>query len=184
MLALMATGCGDVVQPKPRGYFRITLPEHAYQTFAEEGEPYTFEHSTLSKVLPDDERGAQPHWVNIYYPSLGCKIHVTYLHLAKGDDDNVYEDSYKLAYKHTIMADAIGERYYDDAQNRVYGTFYDIKGNAANPAQFAITDSANQFFRGSLYFYCRPNKDSLAPVVKYVNEDILHLMETFRWNSK
>lgn len=183
MATLLSTSCGDTVVPKPRGYFRITLPEHKYSLFVSETMPYSFELSDAGRVVKDDERGALNTWTNIYYPSLRCKIHLTYLSLGDKDEELAYEDSHQFAYKHTVMADAIGEKYYEDAARHVYATMYEIKGNAASPAQFAITDSLGNFLRGSLYFYCRPNKDSLAPVISYVSEDINHLIETFNWKE-
>lgn len=146
--------------------------------------PYKFDISKHSRVAKDDEMGAQETWSNIFYPTLNCKIHLTYLPLAESQQDLAFEDSHQFAYKHTVVADAIGERYYEDPQRHVFATLYQIKGNAASPIQFAITDSTGQFLRGSLYFYCRPNKDSLAPVIDYVNNDINHLIETFNWTNR
>ena len=176
--------CGEVTTPKPRGYFRITLPEHDYTVY--DGGEYTFEHSTMSQINHEKGRDAQEGWINVTYPALNCKIHVTYMHLGIKEEEYAYEDSHDFAYKHTIKADAIGESYYDDGERRVHAVLFDIKGNAATPAQFAITDSLGRFFRGSLYFNCQPNKDSLAPVVTYLRDDISHMIETFNWknNSK
>lgn len=180
--AMAAMACGDVVTPKPRGYFRIELPEHAYTKYS--CSDYTFEHSSLSHVGKAKWRGSEDGWMNISYPTLNCDIHLTYLEdLDEKGEQMAYEDNHEFAYKHTIRADAIGESYFDSPEHRVYATLYDIKGNAASPQQFAITDSAGRMFRGSLYFNCRPNKDSLAPVVGYIREDITHLIETFRWSG-
>ena len=176
--------CSDPPIPKPRGYFRITLPEHEYNSFESQLMPYKFDIAAISHVAKDHERGALDTWTNITYPTLNCKIHLTYISLATSQQDLAFEDSHQFAYKHTIMADAIGEQYYEDPERHVFATLYQIKGNAASPIQFAITDSAGQFFRGSLYFYCKPNKDSLAPVIDYVNQDINHLIETFNWTNR
>ena len=91
------------------------------------------------------------------------------------------EDSRKLAYKHSIKADAIGERFFQNDEHHVYGILYEIKGNAASPLQFAITDSTRHFLRGALYFNSIPNKDSLAPVIDFIKEDMMQLMETVSW---
>jgi gliding motility-associated lipoprotein GldD len=99
-------------------------------------------------------------------------------------DHNLFqytEDSRALAYKHTIKADAINETVYTNPGHRVYGILYDIKGNAASSLQFYLTDSVRHFLRGSLYFNVEPNKDSLAPVIAYFREDIVHLIESFEW---
>ncbi len=174
--------CRDARVPRPRGYFRITLPEPEYVAFDSIGVPYSFERSSLALIEPDNDENAEPYWINIYYPTLNCRVHVTYRDIRRNADEAL-EDSRRLAYKHTVKADAIGESYFDDDIRGVHGTLYRIKGNAATPLQFALTDSVRHMFRGSLYFYCRPNKDSLSPVVGYLEDDIAHMIETFSWRN-
>lgn len=182
VVAVFVVSCGDVSVPRPRGYFRIEMPKHEYVAYDSVGAPYEFEVSKNCEVQPDDVHGEEKYWVNIIYPQFNCKIHVTYRNM-KGSVDESLEDSRRLAYKHTVKADAIGESYYDNDSLHVYGVLYMIKGNAASPLQFSLTDSMNHIFRGSLYFNCKPNKDSLAPVVEYIEEDVVRMIETFRWRN-
>lgn len=181
-MMVVVAACGDVIVPRPRGYFRIDLPQPQYVVWDSAGAPYEFEMSTESVVVADGDQNAEPYWINISYPRLRCQIHVTYRDI-RNNVDEALEDSRKLVYKHTVKADAIGESYYEAPEKNVYGALYRIKGNAATPLQFSLTDSTRNMFRGSLYFYCRPNKDSLAPVVKYLEEDVAHIMETFKWRN-
>lgn len=181
--SLALSSCSDPVVPKPRGYFRIELPSQEYVQFRQPGVPFSFEHSTLSRVVADKAPNPADRWFNIDYPSLNCKIHVTYLRLSEDQEDMAYEDNHRLLFKHTVAADAIVGKYYDDEAKHVHAASFNIKGNAATPAQFSITDSLGQVFRGSLYFFCHPNKDSLAPVVDYIDQDINHLIETFSWQD-
>jgi gliding motility-associated lipoprotein GldD len=80
-----------------------------------------------------------------------------------------------------MKASAIPETEYYNHDNRVYGMLYQMKGNTASPIQFYLTDSTKHFFRAALYFNNIPNQDSLAPVIDYLREDIMMMMETFRW---
>jgi gliding motility-associated lipoprotein GldD len=59
-----------------------------------------------------------------------------------------------------------------------------MKGNAASPAQFYVTDSVRNFLRGSLYFNHTPNADSIAPAANYVLQDMIHMIETLEWNEE
>lgn len=179
----LLSSCSDPVVPKPRGYFRITLPDHDYEPFGQADVPFSFEHSTLSNVVADKTLNKSDRWFNIVYPSLNCKIHITYLRLKADQEDLAYEDNHRLLFKHTVAADAIVGKYFDNDEAQVHAAIFNLKGNAATPAQFSITDSLGQVFRGSLYFFCHPNKDSLAPVVDYLDADICHLVETFRWQD-
>lgn len=168
--------CSYDYSPKPRAYFRIEMPEREYQYFNKDY-PYKFEHPVYSNV---DVYIADSAWINVDFPQFNAKIHLTYHQI----DDNVtpyIEQTRSLAYKHTVKADAINEREYYDKKRRVFGILYDIKGNAASQINFFLTDSTENFFRGALYFNNKPNKDSIAPVVEFLKEDIYRLMETFEW---
>ena len=59
--------------------------------------------------------------------------------------------------------------------------FYEVGGNAASQSQFYLTDSTEHFLTGSLYFYAKPNYDSILPAAKYLEKDIRHIMETVKW---
>ena len=43
LILLLVTSCTDSYMPKPRGYFRIDLPERSYRVF-DSTFPYTFEY--------------------------------------------------------------------------------------------------------------------------------------------
>ena len=74
------------------------------------------------------------------------------------------------------MAEAITEQPYGNPEHKVYGILYDIKGDAASPIQFMLTDSVHHVLRGALYFDAVPNKDSIAPVLNYVRKDIIRML--------
>ncbi len=172
-------GCHHQYTPKPRAYFRISFPPHSYEELNRDY-PYNFEIPTYTKVEIDKAANAEPYWINIDYPSYKGKIHLSYKKV-NHNLEQILEDARKLAYKHSVKADAIAEKLFVDQDKNVYGIMYEIEGDAASSLQFFVTDSVRNFLRGSLYFNVIPNKDSLAPVVKFVKEDIVHMMETFEW---
>ncbi|MBR8534822.1 gliding motility lipoprotein GldD [Carboxylicivirga sediminis] len=182
VVMFVASACRQKTTPKPRGYFRIVLPEKDYQAF-DQPFPYQFEYPSYAKAMPDTSVNAEAYWLNIVFPEMNGQIHISY----KAVNDNfndLLEDSRKLAYKHTIKADAINERMFYNEQKQVMGILYEIKGNAASPLQFFATDSLRHFIRGSLYFNAKPNQDSLAPVIGFVEEDVIRLMETLEWTNR
>lgn len=169
------SGCKKKYTPKPRGYYRIDLPEKEYQKL--EGDyPYTFIYPVYTLIKKDSSK----YWINIEYPEVNGIIHISYLPI-KNNLNQIIEDTRKLAYKHTIKADAINERMFIKPEKGVYGILYEIEGNAASSVQFFLTDSINHYLRGALYFNIEPNRDSLAPVLDFVKEDITALIESFEW---
>lgn len=176
---IIFSGCKKKYTPKPRGYFRIDLPEKIYQKL-EPGYPYSFSYPDYAKIKKDSSNTHENYWINIEYPKLNGKIHISYMQV-NNNIERILEDTRKLAYKHTIKADAINEKMFIKPEKKVYGILYDIEGNAASSVQFFLTDSVTNYLRGALYFNVEPNKDSLAPVLDFVKEDIIVLIESFEW---
>jgi len=182
-VAIMLAGCGQNQKPtpKPRGYFRIDLPEKSY-TPLDINCPYSFEYPSYTQIVRDPGKVGKPCWINIHFPHFNGNIHISYKPVS-GNLKTFTEDARELAYKHTVKAEAISEQAFADKQNNVYGIFYDLQGNVASPAQFYLTDSSRHFIRGSLYFRTEPNQDSLDPVIRFVKKDMRHLMETLQWKK-
>ncbi len=168
--------------PKPRGYFRIDLPEIAYRHF-DSTFPYTFQYPVYAQISFDGFVSDNPYWMNIDYPTFNGRVHLSYKPLADHSLYKLQEDARDLVFRHAQKAVGIKEANYADELRRVFAKSYTISGrDAASPYQFYITDSANHFLRGALYFNVSPNNDSLYPVINYIIEDINHLIETISWN--
>jgi len=178
VVALLTVSCNNNYTPKEPGYFRIDFPKKEY-VLLDSIFPYKFEVPVYAKIK-HDKYNTGNYNSNIVFPRLNGTVHLSYF----GIEDNInelLEDNRKMVYKHTIKADAINEQYYEDEKKSVYGVLYEIKGNAASSVQFYVTDSTKHFLRGALYFNTVPNKDSLAPAIQFVEEDIIHLIETLSW---
>jgi gliding motility-associated lipoprotein GldD len=180
-LALLTVfSCDRTYTPKPRGYFRIDLPAREYRAF-DTTYPYTFEYPVYATVVPDNRTNSEPYWVNIEFPGFRGTIHVSYKNI-HGNLAEYLEDSRTFVLKHIPKADAINDSLIYRPGDRVFGLLYDIEGTgAASPFQFFVTDSASHFLRGALYFNTSPNNDSLSPVIDFIREDIVHMLETFQW---
>ena len=112
-----------------------------------------------------------------------AQLYVSYTDL-NNDLAKHIEDSRELAVKHQVKASGLDEEVLINDSARVYGLLYDISGNSASAIQFYITDSTKHFLRGSLYFNCPPNIDSLKIVIDYIRTDIMHLIKTFKWKGE
>lgn len=173
--------CKEKYTPKPKGYFRINLPEKQYETWNNKY-PYSFDKLSIANVCIDNSNGAEKYWLNVNYPDYKATIHLSYKSV-NGNVEEYLEDSRKMAYKHSIKADAIGEQAYLNDESKVYALIYRIKGNAASSVQFVATDSTKHFLRGALYFKEHPNQDSLAPVIQYIDKDMVRMIESLKWNN-
>jgi gliding motility-associated lipoprotein GldD len=61
--------------------------------------------------------------------------------------------------------------------------FFRVGGNVATANQFFVTDSSKHFLRGALYFDATPNEDSLGIVSRFLIDDVLHMINTFKWKN-
>jgi gliding motility-associated lipoprotein GldD len=177
---LSLTGCNQDYSPKPRGYFRIDLPEKQYARF-DSTYPYTFEYPVYAKVVPDTRTTSEPYWINIDFPRFRGRIYISYKPV-KSNLNEYLEDARTFVVKHIPKAEAIDDTLIYRPEDRVFGLVYYIRGSqAASPCQFFVTDSSAHFLRGALYFNVEPNNDSLAPVLTFIEEDVRHLVKTFKW---
>jgi len=180
--SLAMSSCNNEYTPKPRGYFRIALPEKKY-TVLDTIYPYTFEYPAYALITNDPQSPQEKNWINIEMPAFHGRIHISYKPLMdKNSLVTFTEDTRTLAFKHMAKASGIRQIAIADPDRKMYGIVYEINGmSAASPYQFYLTDSTSHWLRGSLYFDAIPNNDSLAPVIDFVKTDIQHLFETIRW---
>ena len=173
---VLLLGCDSVQQPKPRAQLRLQYPEPKYKQVPDIY-PFDFKYNDwvelkgIAKTAPD-----------LYYPKMKATLYLSYVGL-ENNIDSLLNDAYQLPGKHMIKAQEIPERVFMAPEKRVYGTLFTVVGNAASQLQFFLTDSTDHFLMGSLYFYSRPNYDSIMPAAKYVERDVMHLMETLRWKD-
>ena len=182
MLVCILFSCKQSYSPKPHGYFRIDFPVKEYQ-LCDSIYQFSFEYPTYGKLEPVARPAYNSSLFNLQFPEYKGTIHLTYIEI-NNNIDQLIETEWKMVYsKIAQRADAVNPREYANPELNVYGTIYDISGNAASSVLFFATDSVKNFLRGSLYFSAKPNQDSLAPVVTFFREDIIHLMESIRWKD-
>lgn len=174
LLALTVVSCKNDVVPKPSSFLRLDYPEAKYVNF-ENTCPFAFQINEDAVIKGEKECGFA-----ITYPKMKATIYLTYKPV-NGNIDKLLRDAQKLTYEHVIKADDILEQPYLNPQKKVYGMFYQVDGNAATNSQFYVTDSTKHFLIGSMYFYAKPNFDSIMPAASYVKNDMQRLMETLKW---
>ena len=179
---LLITGsCQKNYTPRPRGYFRIAFPVKSYKPL-DLSVPYSFKVPSYSIPGHDPSSPGQQDWVTIEVPANHAQIHISYKKISN-NLENYIEESRSLAYQHSQKASAIDEQLFLNPSKKVYGTIYNIKGNAASPMQFYLTDSVRNFLRGALYIKEIPNIDSLQPVIGFLTRDVLELIKTTEWKD-
>jgi len=175
--------CCTTYTPRPHGYPRFDFPERSYATFKSDA-PYSFEIPKYAVMQKDTDSNTEPFWYNLTFPRYDVTVHLSYKNFTGQKQlDSLTEDAYHLAMKHDVKAEDIHETEILDTTTGSYGVLYDFFGQTATPFNFYITDEKQHYLRGALYFNSDNNNDSVAPVVKYLKEDLLHLIETVEWHT-
>ncbi len=174
LTGILFTACKDDAVPKPQAYLNLEYPMGTYKPF-EANCPYTFGYNSLATVK--DKGNCS---FTIEYPKMKATIYLTYKPV-NNNLESLLRDAEELTYKHTIKADAIETQPYLNRDKKVYGMFSQVGGDAATNAQFYVTDSTRHFLTASMYFYAKPNFDSVMPAAAYIKEDMQNIMETLKW---
>lgn len=178
LFVVIGNSCTENYIPKPKGYFRISLPNHQYKQF----DTILPLKSQISKYAECEIKDADSVWININYPKFSAVLYLTYKTIDNAESLGKYiDDSQNFVYKHIIKANAIDEELFTDSIHRVYGLLFDLSGNAASNEQFYVTDSIKHFLRASLYFDMKPNYDSILPVIRYIRQDMKVFIDSLEW---
>jgi gliding motility-associated lipoprotein GldD len=202
---LISIGCNSPYISKKRGYFNIELPKRSYQQFDQPDFPYSFEYPVYAQIVKDstyfDTNPENPYWINIDFPQFHGRIFLSYkviggkaLYKVKQPDgtykdslginifDKMVNDAFTLTNKNNVVSNSINDSLISTS-NGIHGVFFKVGGNAATAKQFFLSDTVKHFLRGALYFDVTPNADSLKPVQDFLQTDLDHMINTFRWKN-
>lgn len=184
LFSLFLLGCGDDTLPKPKAFLRLDYPTPTYKR-VDLPVPFSFDKNKSAKPISKikSTENGNSYSVDIEYPSLKGTIYLTYKKVTKDNLRALLRDAQNLTQKHTQKADEIESNLFENSEKDVYGMFYEVGGNAASQSQFYVTDSISHFLSGSLYFYAKPNYDSIYPAAIYLRNDIKRVMESLEWKK-
>ena len=169
--------------PKPIGYNRILLPDHEYKSLPDTF-PYSFEFSKHATLVKDSSWMAERYWINIHYPIFTADIQLTHKAIKHNPRllREYLNDAYKLTAKHQIKAYAIDKSILKTKRGHT-AVLAALSGQVPSQFQFYTTDSTKHFLRGALYFRTALHNDSLAPVIDFIQQDIMHMLHTLEWKN-
>ena len=180
ILAMVSCGEPDRPLPKPKGYFRIDLPEKNYVS-VDTIEKYAFEVPSYAVLTGDPFSPQEKNWINVEVPQFKASIHLTHKDV-NGNLSEYLEDVHTMLTKHLQKANGMNDSLIVYPEHQVYGMLIEMDGKGvATPLQFYLTDSTANFVRGALYFNFVPNNDSMQPVIDYLRQDIDRMISTFEW---
>ncbi|WP_158974626.1 gliding motility lipoprotein GldD [Cellulophaga sp. L1A9] len=176
LIVFAVVGCKDEnVMPKPKAMLRLDYPIAKEALL--ETDYFSFNYNNRATPIIKNQSA-----IVVDYPSMKGSIFVTHKKV-NGNLNKLIADAEKLSLEHMKKADNIEPRTFINEENKVYGTYFQIIGDAASQSQFYLTDSVQHFITGSVYFYSKPNYDSILPAADYLQGDMRAIMETLRWKN-
>lgn len=166
--------------PRPFAFPRIDFPQKtSYTSFNEATCPFTFEYpdfGVISRSKPGE------CWVDIDFKDYDCKWHISYRNAKEGDLDRdaLFEEHRTLIYKHIKKATEITPSEIKSPNG--YGIIHEVYGNVGTPLYVFLSDYQDEkMIMSTFYFQTALKNDSLAPVISYMKEEMLHMTETLQW---
>jgi gliding motility-associated lipoprotein GldD len=177
-LSIGVAGCQHAASsPKPRAYPRIEYPVRNYISYTETECPFHFEYPDYAEIRKREEMC----WFDLFMPAFNARIHCTYVPVEnRAKFDDLVNDAYVIADRINARANYMEDSRIMNAQG-VGGVTLTWTGPAASPMHFFLTDTTQHFFTAALYFDSKVNPDSLAPIAKFIKQDINHMISTFNW---
>ena len=178
---LISFSCDEPNLPKQNGFLRIEFKEPYYSIFEEIDIPYNFYYNSRSAKLNQIDSEI----LLFDYKDLNLSFKLSYYNInSKYDLEKKSRDFSLILDTHIKKSNGIIQREYDNENRRIFGKFYELKGDVASPIQFYITDSLRNFISGSVNLKFKSNYDSIYPSIQYVKNDIFVLFESVNWSTK
>ena len=171
-------GCREAIIPKPNAFLSLKYPEAFYQKIALD-QPFKFDKNKLA-VVEGIQYKESSQSLNLNYPLLKAKLYLSYHPLNENLARYVSETEFTTK-NHAKVAHQVTEQKFENLRTNIFGKMYELTGPVASQCQFYVTDSTQHFLTGALYFKVKPNYDSILPAVRYLQKDMIRLVESLEW---
>ncbi|MBR3950686.1 MAG: hypothetical protein IKJ79_02075 [Bacteroidaceae bacterium] len=173
---LLLCSCHNSSTPRPHAYFRIdAYPAHYTPTRL--GSISLHINDSAKRIIPNANTDEGVYWLNIVYPRYNATLYLSYIPLNK-NLNHLMAESIELVYRQNVNTEQVEAIAYEDYENHLYATLFTLSAGSATPIQFIATDSTRYLLRGALYYDTPVKSDSVAPSLQYLENDIIHLIES------
>ncbi len=184
VIFIVLFGCENYFLPKQSAYLRLDYPKPEYKLINDKDFPFFFEANTRLSEISDIDINLRSIDFIINYNQLNAQINFQYKSVNSSEKLNAYIlDLKRTIETHSMMANSVKIKDYSLKEKNIFGRIFDLSGNVASPYQFYLTDSINNIISGLVYFNIKPNYDSILPAINYIENDIIHLIESFDWKN-
>lgn len=180
-LAILLSHCATsgYVIPKPKAYFKIEPYDTVYKQFSELPLTLMVNDSAQCYLVNDSTKATGSEWINIYYPRYKATLFCSYVPVTKQSLNKHIGNRIQR-----IMLNAGQEIprniIFQDTIHNMSASVYFTSAESISPLQFLVTDSTSYLFSGALYFSDKVKDDSISPVIDYITDDVMYMLQTLK----
>ena len=180
-MAILLSHCAtsDFVIPKPKAYFKIEPYDTVYKQFDKLPLTLMVNDSDKCSLVKDSTKDNGSEWINIYYPRYKATLFCSYLPITKESLQKHIDNRMQriiLNAGQEIPRNIV----FQDTIRKMSASVYFTSSESISPLQFIATDSTSYLFSGALYFNDKVKGDSISPVIDYITDDVMHMLQTIK----
>lgn len=171
----------NIAIPRRTAYPRIEVYDSVYSPVIYL--PINIEANSRATVRIDSLRNNRDgnRWIDIVYPAYNATLHCTYSPADATTIAGIIENRSERMFLNT--GDLTSELTEIFTPSGTTARIANTPASNVTPIQFIASDNRSWVFSGALYLNNQgnpSNSDSVAPVLKAVNRDIMHLIRNLR----
>lgn len=166
---------GSAPVPRRKAYPRLNLPPREYSPV--QGIDWNIEAN--SAAVASLGRGDNNDWITLSYPSLGdVSVMLTVIPASESQIPPVLDNR---AERINLNLGANPGQVWQVEDSLLSGEII-VSNSITTPVQLLVTDNKSVVLTGAAFIpsLTPASRDSLAPVVEYLTDDIIHLVSRFR----
>lgn len=182
-IAIFLSKCttDNFIIPKPIAFFRIEPYDTTYTAFT--GLPLNIEvnSSAIPKFSNDSSNISNNKWINIYYPRYDATIYCSYIPITPSTLQKHINNRMERISRNA-NTEVPRNVVFEDLSRHMSASLFFTSAESISPLQFIATDSVNYMFSGAVYFTNKVKSDSISPVIDYLTDDVIHMLQNLKIN--
>lgn len=181
--AISYSSGSDNAVPRPKGYFRISPYAPEYTVF--DGAPLGIQinKSAAVKITNNASTKDGSVWFDITYPRYNATVYCSYVPIKKSTFNAHMHNRMQRVMDNTRYGRPVCITFEDSIHGIASHLFMASEKNVT-PVQFISTDSTRFVFNGTLFMNGVIQPDSIAPVIDYITEDIMYMLQNLNPEKK
>lgn len=162
--------------PKPNGYFRIDPYAAEYESFGKTPLDIRINKSATARITNTASTKDGSIWFDVTYPKYNATIYCSYVPVTPATLQKHLQNRMLRVYDNTQYGKPVCITF-EDSVHRISSHMFMASEKNVTPLQFISTDSTSFVYTGTLFMNGIIRPDSIAPVVDYITDDVVYMLQ-------